>query len=315
MFGRIHTAALTMPLFILGGVAAGGSFWSTQTLYWALFGVLFHFNGMMVNNLLDLPYDRKDPEKQHFPLVAGRISESSAWALLLLGHGAGLTSIFLLSLGTNAWAIGLLFVMLGWLYNVECKEHPVRAPLWNSLTTTLIPVFSFYSTSSELNMAGVLLFLYVFLLATFQIGYEGSLKDINSDEENLVKLLGARVEDGMFIPRYSLPTGVAIRAGMLVTALLIVQATGGGIPALVFAGVLGALMVSLAYRLLRPQKWDHRRLLKRLGVNEIIMYFTLLASFTPLLGFGTVGFLAAAMLFWFMAWNRFYWGTWLTPVV
>jgi 4-hydroxybenzoate polyprenyltransferase len=310
LFGRIHTAALTMPLFISGYLFAGGDFWSWQTLFWALFGVVFHFNGMMVNNILDLPYDMRDPHKQHFPLVSGRISLREAWTCLLIGHAIGLAMIFWLSSGTWAWSLGLSFLLFGWLYNMECKTHPLRAPLWNCITTMLVPAFSFYSTTDHLNWMACLLFLYTFLLAAFQIGYEGSMKDMQSDRTNLGKLLGARVEGGYFHPSWALPTGVALRVAMLFVSLLIAEGLS-----FYSTAVLGFLMVLLSALLLRRRRWNHRRVLKELAINEITMYFVLLSSFSWLIGLAATATLVVTMVLWFLAWNRFYWGTAITPVV
>jgi 4-hydroxybenzoate polyprenyltransferase len=342
VLGRPHTASLTIPATLLGAAAAG----ATEPALYALLGVwalLFHYFGFVHNNLADLPHDRADPSKAHFPLVSGTIAERTAkrfWlagTLLVLALGLVITAHTRTGQAALATASLVAAVGFGAAYN-ELSKRSRAGPLLIAVSFAALPGFAFFAAlgpgacapggcGAGLRLAVVssYVILYSFLLMLHDIGYAGYLKDLAPDPVNWLRALGARADArGEGVYAYQFPRGV--QAWAWASRLLC--------PALAFAYVLRydpapltvgltalftVLLLVVFARLSKPGEFPRQRKLALMGASEAIAYFIEVASLAGLLAalFGpwSVAAFLLLPLVWFVAMNRLLWGTNVGPRV
>jgi hypothetical protein len=339
VLGRPHTASLTIPATLLGAVVAGASDPALYLLLgiWAL---LFHYFGFVHNNLADLPHDRSDPGKQHFPLVSGVIAPTRAKAFWVAGtllvEALGLLLVQSLYARTGSagppWAnLHLLLalaalhlaILLGAAYN-ELSKRWRGGPFLISVSYALLPVFAYAVAGGGLGRAGLAyLFAYSFALMLHQIGFAGYLKDLAPDPVNWLRAWGARaLAQGEGVYAYAFPPRVqawAWASRLACPALAVIYVVrfvprADWILVLPFVALWTALMGMVFWRLTRPGTMPRQRKLAGMGSSEVLAYFVQVASFHALLGPLALAFYAGPLV-WFVAWNRVLWGTSLGPRV
>ncbi len=77
----------------------------------------------LFNDLIDLPYDQRHPQKKHRPLASGKIKPQTAIQLAVFLAISGL--IISLLLGISVFLLGLLFISLHLLYSSFLKKFAV----------------------------------------------------------------------------------------------------------------------------------------------------------------------------------------------
>jgi len=315
--GRIHTAALTMPITLAGYVLAGGRD-PLVGLGWVLFGLLWHYVGFLQNNLFDLRYDRLDPEKQHFPLVRGAIDPRTAWivddvGLLLLAVAGALLSG--LSPGSIVFlAVGII---AGTLYNAFSKRTLLK-PIPIALCFASLPLIPYLSLR-PLDRVAQLLFAFVFATIFYQIAYSGELKDIKRGERNILLALHrfggwAVVVFAVVSKMVNLAIGYA-----LLDALAGRDVLAGLISFWAASAIAAAIVLVLTLQLMDFFKavddvWDRRRALFNMSLMEILTYFFFVICIAPVLK-GYALLWIALPVAWFVVMNRFIFGTTVYPRV
>lgn len=340
VLGRPHTASLTIPSTLLGAVVAGTSDLLLVGLLgaWAL---LFHYFGFVHNNLADLPHDKADPSKRHFPLVSGVIPASKARGLWLAGTALveGLGVLLLLRGGAGAAGPGLLAgfaslqvaVVAGAAYNVLSKRSR-SGPFVISASFAALPAFAFFAAGgkpADPLQGALLLYVvaYSFLLMLHDIGYAGYLKDLAPDPVNWLRAMGARAEpapgEGEGAYTYEFPMTVQAWAWfsrLLCPALAVAFVATHVAPAqwalpLALTALFTLALVAVFARLTRAGTMPRQRKLAGMGASEATAYFIEVGSLGALLGLAGVAAFVVLPLAWFVTWNRFLWGTNVGPRV
>ncbi len=301
-----------MPILVIGYLMAGGEIWSLETLWWAMFGLLWHAIGFLQNNIFDLNADKNDPNKQHFPLVRGDINVYHANLVQQIGLVViALLGIALMNGNIVAWIIMLAAMGAGTLYNKVSKTS-LTSTFWICLTFSPLFLFSYLSTGGEMDQIAWLIFFFINLQIAFQIGYSGYLKEIGSLEQiNLLRKMGARVKDGIFEPKYALIFGSLLRGATIILLVLIASELIEWILVLSFFAVSQVFV----FMIMKRRKWERDKDLKRMSLVEALTYFTLPVAIGSIIGWDAVAFLIIFPLIWFVMWNRLIWGTKFTPKV
>lgn len=313
---RVHTSCLTQAGVVIGLMLGG----ETDILRYALFmfwAFLFHAWGFAHNNYLDLPFDRRDPSKKHFPLVTGEITERQAfWFVLLSGVGAAGLGLLLSNLSVMAIAFLVGAMGYGILYNHSSKFMPRASPIWITVSFVSIPMFSYFSVSYDWSIPFTLTVKYTIVLMIYQIAVEGYLKDITVPHKNLLLSLGTRLR-GRYI-EHSLKSRMfmskiaffkVIIVGFFLFNLSYSFAQMG------FVLITLTIVVWLSYRLSRDMFYDNKRIVRLCSLTEIFTYFLLVFCLSPVIDVKAVVFLIVYPVLWFVAFNRATWGTVVRPKV
>ena len=246
-----------------------------------IFGLLVQALGMADNQVADYPYDMLDPNKRHFPLVAGKIRPRDAdlfvkFLLVLVVVYGGL-------LARGDWK-ALLFLLVsalsGLLYN-----HYNKTKLWKPIPLAVcfstIPMYIYYSMGIEPTIFLLLPVLYVFIYMVYQVGVTGELKDLETSERSFTKTLGARLEGGYFFSTPGLLAySISLKVLNLLVALVIASITG----ALVESILLSALIVVAMGQSLRNGRWERESRLRSMLSVELLSYWLFLVSIWPVIG-------------------------------
>ena len=182
---RIHTASLTQPVVLLGLVLADVRI-GWRWIPYVLFALIYHSGGFLQNNILDFRHDKLDPAKVHFPLISGEFSQGKAKGLFTCL--TILTLLLGLGLSQGRWLSILFLVSLmgsGWLYNYRCKRD-VLSPVYLAAAFVSLPLYSYFAYAHRLPPLVIWTLSYMAFLMLFQIGVEGYMKDIQSDDVSLV---------------------------------------------------------------------------------------------------------------------------------
>ena len=310
--GRIHTACLTMAITLMGYVYAGGSDVLTGFL-WLLFGLGWHYFGFLQNNVFDYKYDKMDPNKQHFPLVSGRVSYRSAF---IVAH-AGLALLFVYGSILVGNGLGIMLIVIGYIsgmvYNYYSKQI-IWKPIPIAVCFSVLPLISYVSVGMSPSYEALLLWLFVFMTMLFQIGYSGELKDIDRQENNILRKIGSEIGVSLY--------AIILKAGNLLVGVLILDAVGIASPEVLIAPFLLMLLISIVlerqindYIKWSQGVWDRDAALKNMSFMEVLTYWFLVAVSADILGrIYTVGWFFLPVV-WFFLWNKAYWGTVSYPKV
>ena len=315
-FFRWHTAALTIPGFLIGVYAAGIQIFSLDTLYWIIAGWLFHATGFAHNNLTDYEFDIHDKSKAHHPLVSGYMRLSTAYGIVYI--------MFFLSTAWIVWLIHnsiisivllIISVLSGVGYNYLCKKHLI-SPLLISICFGLLPGISFFSYISNATIGIILIIMYAFFQILFQISVEGYIKDIEHDPVNLYRRFGCYVKNNKYVATLSSQIyGYTIKLPMLLLGLLIIMYYSAPVWGIVSFLILFLLTMYSVHYLLKNKDWNRNRVVKMCAITEIITYFALIFACAGVYGMVGVIFLVVFPLSWFMFWNKVFWGTVIEPKV
>lgn len=181
-FGAIGLSTL-MPLLGFGTVVVE----PTTKLIVGLLGVAltYHIFGYVLNDVVDLPVDRLQPQRQKSPLVRGAISPSQALLLALLQLplmfgiawwlGASLPSYIALGIGVVCTVI----------YDLWGKKTavPPLTDLVQGIAWGMLALFGALATNAPLTLETWLVTAYVALFIVQVNGVPASLRDLETDRE------------------------------------------------------------------------------------------------------------------------------------
>jgi len=314
---RIHTSCLTQGGVLLAAILAGERRIPILIAY-ALWAILFHAAGFVDNNIEDYEHDRKDPAKMHFPLVTGEVTLKQAKTFCY----TGMLSAFLLGvLMAEFRLLPVVFLLLtftfGRLYNALSKIS-IFSPVYISGSFTSLVLFAYYSRYSEcdLNPLIALFALYTFFLMFWQIAWEGYIKDIESDKVNLLRILGCKINDGVFEPSLKGRIfGWSLRIPTIIIGAIMLTVTNGDWIAWMGFITLSICVLYSTYKLVERRKHDHGKTVMFCAVTEVLVYFSIVVALYGVLGTIATLTLILYPILWFMALNRITWRTWITPRV
>lgn len=319
VFSRTHTAALTIPGVLVSAYLADPTQgWPRFTLF-GVFALCAHASGFAINNLFDLSWDRSDPSKINHPLVAGRIRERDAWFATIIMMSM---TFYLGAMLSRTWTgtfFLLSFVLFGTLYNYASKRT-TAGPIYISISFASLPLYAWFASGGHADATLLYIAVYSFFLMVAQISISGYAKELAVEGEvNMLRDLGAYAthQEAAGTYYYFFPAGVKLRSCILraIMAGLAVgfTATLGGPRLLTFtlaflAYVTLQLVVASGY-------WIRKRKVLLMGVSEILAYWALVVSLSPLLGTTwTIALVFGPLLYYILA-NKIFWNTWAAPAV
>lgn len=312
-FTRIHTACLTMSVLIIAALLSGQSTW--HVFLFAVFALFFHMFGFALNNLTDYRYDLKDPYKQHFPLISGRINYRHA----VYADIAGILLAYVL----GAWIVALepipmammsVAFLAGILYNLKNKTSAFGPVLISTSFALLIP-YVMFSGSINITLM-VLYFVFAFLTMYAQISVAGFIKDIEVDQYNMMSGMGMHLLASQIIfSRANRIYAWGLRTGVLVSGLLIWFTIPVNPVSMVLFVLLQLITLVLGNGMVRNNAWLRPWFLKRMSMVEVVNYLSLVFLFAPVYGVYWAIFLFVYPILWFMGMNYLFFGQATSPKV
>src|SRR5262249_20816812 len=143
----------------------------------------FHVFAFVLNDVMDLPIDRTNPDRRHDPLVRGAITRG--WALTIALLQPVLTAGITMGLGGSARAQATLVACYGLLgaYNFwgkRCPIPPVTDTMqglgWGGLAVYAAEVFGGGPNALAWTVAA-----FATLYTIFMNGIHGGLRDLEND--------------------------------------------------------------------------------------------------------------------------------------
>lgn len=307
---RSHTAPATIITMLVAFYVGGGRVFSYFGLLIGVYALLIHWLSYGHNSLLDYKtgYDVRDKHKQHHPLVSGRMTIAQAdrviqWGLLIFsGIGAAISYYYAANPVLSIAGL-LLFYSAGHAYNDGLGKTSILKSIPLTLCYLGLWIWAYFLSAGTLTYLGDLVMVYMALTILYQIAYEGELKDIEADEANLLRYLGAKIEKGIFYPGKAAFLGSLKLAGIAV--LLLINTS--------FYVIAGAgSMLLLLLLLTDTRTWIHKQELTRVAVMEIITIYMLVIAVMPWRE-GVI--LMFSGIVYYISLNKLMWRTLLRPQV
>ena len=325
---RAHTAPLEMIPAIVGAVLVTGELVSAQVAIAGLFGLFYHLTGYGHNSYSDWRngYDKDDEHKQHHPLNTGELAPHDAKEFIFIS--AAITAIIGVAMSLNspdALAYLILAVIAGVYYNEMGKQTYLKfIPISFAHTSTFaVPYLALGGHPSDrlfLLGAG-----FVFLWVVYQISVSGEVKDLDTDEENLIRRLGL-VERYMFdeernmvkrlvVPpearTYSYTLRLVIGFWALIGAILYI----GREYTLILIPFFVLLSVYLNAVMMGRDLNNRDARIRNMALIEFCSMAIFLSMYAPLLSLTVAGGLMGLAFLWVRAGNWYLWGTSIAPKV
>ena len=142
-------------------------------------------------------------------------------------------------------------------------------------------------------------------------------KDIDMDEASLLKTMGVKVVDGMFIssPMARIFSYVIKSASIGILFWILFLGKGNLILYLLLFAFT-TLMLLLDEGLMRDHTWDHSGTLRSMALMEVVSTFALVVALAPMIGGIVPALMVMALsLGYFVLMNRYLWGTFVKPRV
>jgi len=312
---RVHTAGLTTALFIGGYLLGGGTIFSIPFLLWFICGVFYHICGFIHNNIADYPYDSVDPGKKHFPLVTGAINfrkadEVDRYLMIIFCFYA----LYLTGLKPIPTFILFLAISGGLFYDCFSKRTPLAVP-GVSTAWGILPLISYYSTTSNFSPVIMWVTLYSWVQVFVQISVLGFIKDIEAPRENnLMRKLGCRVwlsiEGDKFICSVQAFLYATLLKGFHMFLLIPILLSSNSSRLAWLLSMLFFMVSYFPYKKLMSPKWERDNVLGRCVLNEAFAFFAVMPAIQGVIGWEAVILLLVYPPIWVFTWMRLQWGSW-----
>lgn len=197
---------LTVSVPILGALTAG----VPSALFWSLglVGLCAHLFGFGLNDLIDLPIDRRLPAREIHPLVNGSVRLRDTWLFVLVQVPVALC---IYAFGVRGSSIGLLSlsIVLSILYNLWSKRggvFVVIAEVSLAASIGLLCLSGAQTLQANLSPESIVFAFTLALILLLLNSVSSGLKDIKTDLDAGVRsfaaVSGASVqgEDQLYIP-------------------------------------------------------------------------------------------------------------------
>jgi len=317
---RAQTGFATFYTIITPYLLAGGD--ATRLLILLPTSLLFHYASFGHNSVMDYWYDLRDPSKSHHPLITGAISLRKAHQVI---HTMLVVSCLLAATLAMLWApnpsLALISLMIcivfGHAYNDGLDKNTIHSWAPISLCFVGLAAYGWFLASNEVNLAFILLMIVTFSAILYQIAFEGNLKDICVEEDNLLSILKREVRCEYSDNKISsiLYIGPSFRVFRYVvdTVLLgyiifIIQQSVAGAFTLVFWTMVQAILMEGMYRGLSVGI-DRDKLLSFFGKIEAIEFFKIMSVIVYVCGIALYVALVLAGVLYFVLMNRLLWGS------
>lgn len=228
-FVRLHFLVFSGVWPLMGAVSVRPALGARQIATLLGATLCFHCFAMVLNDVIDLPIDRREPRRQNDPLVRGAVRP---WQALLFALAQPILTIPLTmmlgggSLAYTALAVGFAAMAAYDLWGKRCPFPPLTDALqgigWGSLA-----VYAACAGGATPTALTWLVAAYVTGFTLLFNGIHGPLRDLENDLANGAKttalLLGARPKAGRGTP--VVPAAVAAYGWTVLAILLAIHAT------------------------------------------------------------------------------------------
>lgn len=318
---RAQTAPATILLVMTCYLLSGGKLFSLFGLGVLIFTMFVHFCSFGHNSLMDYMtgFDKIDPSKKHHPLNTGAIKVDEASKVIHFG----MVALFLIAIAitllhpgnqTKAICGFAIFVIAGACYNVINKYTIFKfVPI--SLAFTALATWGYFLNSTERTMLATLVFLYIFLTIQYQISFSGELKELEAKEKNLLRTLGAKIENGILNLGVGKYYAIMLKSIQICILILILGIVGAGYLRLFIISVFIGFIILILCEQIIIRKWNRNRELKIMSIMEITTIYLLIIALAPIIGYLEVIVLLLFGIIYFCIVNKMLWKTILRPRV
>jgi 4-hydroxybenzoate polyprenyltransferase len=269
-------------------------------------GIAYHGVAFCLNDIIDLPIDRTNPDRAHATLVSGRASVSAAW-IAVCAFAA--TSFSLDLIRFHYATTPLVFLVVGYAgligYDMLTKRSgwPVLHDLLLALGCAALLCYAAERTGG-LTSRALLAAAYVAIFVVLVNGVHGGLRDLHNDNRHggltTAAALGARIDEqgGLVLSRrlvgYTWTLDVAM-ASVAVAAVISTPARGGErLPLTVGVLLVTALGLAALGHALRHRRDPAR--FRRIGAAQILVSYAPVMLFTALDGGWRMGAAAVVVM-------------------
>jgi 4-hydroxybenzoate polyprenyltransferase len=266
----------------------------------------YHGVAFALNDIIDLPIDRTNPDRAHATLVSGRASVPAAW---VVACAFAVTSFSLDLIRFHYETAPLAFLVVGYLgligYDVLTKRS--RWPMLHDLLLALgCAALLCYAAERTGGLTGrtLLAATYVALFVVLVNGVHGGLRDLHNDARHggltTAAALGARIDEdgGLVLPQrlvaYAWTLDVAMGA-VAAVAVLSTPARGGERLTLTVGALLAIALGLAALGHGLRQRRDSARF-RRIGATHILVSYSPVMFITALDGGWRMGAAAVAVM-------------------
>ncbi len=209
LFVRFHTLGFSLTLPLLGAATVVARPTPRELAGVVTAAIAFHIFAYVLNDVVDLPVDRTEPQRATYPLVKGTIGRWQALGIALAQLPLALAVTAYLGGGAPAFAaIGSSFALMA-LYNL-CGKRTRWPPLTDAAQATAWGALALYGAlvvaGQTSRLTGVIVaFVVVFILMIN--GVHASLRDLPNDLARDMRttaiLAGVRPGNGiaLYVPR------------------------------------------------------------------------------------------------------------------
>jgi len=117
----VKNIAVYAPIFFAGALFQAGAFWQTSLAFIAL--CLLSSSHYIINDIVDAPKDKLDPNRKHRPVASSRISMSLAW--MLWGCCVVLGMLLAFTLGPAFFVVAFIYSLIHYLLLFIFRHMPI----------------------------------------------------------------------------------------------------------------------------------------------------------------------------------------------
>lgn len=316
---RAHTVPLEAVPAAVGALLVTEGQVTVGVLLWTLYGIGYHLTGYGMNSYADWEngYDKDDPHKQHHPLNTGELSKRMA-GYYVAGTGI-LTAILGIALSYDSGAIVIILigVLFGACYNLVGKETLLKPALISVAHSTVFAA-PYLAMGGDRPLIGIGGTAMVFLWVFYQIAVSGELKDMSSEEANILKdVFNCENEDGVhnYISDEAKAFSTSLKI-ITVTLFCIVAFLSSGVIYTVVTLIVGAITVAMSDSMMEEAsgQYDRFKLVRSMSQIEMLTVLMFLTAFGRELEYISFALFALAGA-WVLTFNKTLWGTTIAPKV
>jgi len=306
--GRINFAGFFIILLPTIYAIAGGNFWSLTALELALFGLLYQYNGFILNDYWDRELDRKD-NKYWRPLVNGSASETTVKRLIVVLSIVCIAIALSLVNSIGSIIVLILTIVCGILYNYT-KARTRFSFIFSACAFSFLVLFP-YTIISKIDDIIILLVLYTFFYVIYQNGYSSNYID-PQDSKNFIKFLGTKVSNNRLV--ISATTKLFGYTAKLATFIIGLLFWWVAIPSnlkiffiLVYC-ILYVIVFYVVWRQFTNHDINRSHMSKDIIIVELLSFYAIIFMLYPLIG--TIEYILFITFtpLWFFLWKFLLWG-------
>jgi 4-hydroxybenzoate polyprenyltransferase len=182
-FVRLHLLFFTVLWLLLGAASVARNITGGRLTVLLAIALCFHVYAYVLNDVIDLPIDRTQPERQRDPLVRGAIRPSQALGIALVQPLLTVPLTMRLDGGAGAYAtLAVGFALMG-AYNLWGKRCPfppltdtIQGLAWGSLA-----IYAAQALGAAPNALTWMVAAYATVYILFINGIHGSFRDLGND--------------------------------------------------------------------------------------------------------------------------------------